>query len=90
MTDLFFTHGFSKARHQIENELLATLLLNDTTYPWDPSEPESDQYFESLQGQSLLTDDGMADIDSSAIQFYASLAWRTGSVARFVSSEICC
>ncbi|MDJ0518263.1 MAG: hypothetical protein QNJ74_19100 [Trichodesmium sp. MO_231.B1] len=44
------------ASTEVELDLLSTIVLDDTAYPWNPEAPESEVYFNSLEQELPLSD----------------------------------
>jgi hypothetical protein len=57
----------------LETDLIGSLFDPDLSYPWNPAEPESEQYYLIQEQQFDLNDLSEAEIDKSAASFFAQL-----------------
>lgn len=56
----------------LQQELLERLTLGDGGYPWNPSDPEADGYFEGLESQDSLSEVWTeSELATRASQFFA-------------------
>jgi cell division septum initiation protein DivIVA len=74
MTNL--THSFDKFQplcSPTDLELLEALLDEDPTYPWNPSQPEADDYFGNIETQSEIQDVLDEELTARSQSFYNQL-----------------
>ena len=64
-----------------ELELLETLLLADVSYPWNPADPDSQEYFSEREDEFILEDWPAEEISTRSQNFYNKLDNLWSSVA---------
>ncbi len=64
-----------------ELELLETLLLADVSYPWNPADPHSQEYFSEREDEFILEDWPAEQISTRSQSFYNKLDNLWSSVA---------
>lgn len=68
------TQASDDSRSQIQLELLEALLASDdSTYPWNPTDPESEAYFVEQEQQFLLEDWSESEITACSDCFFSQL-----------------
>lgn len=89
MTNEFKHTQASDDDTQTELELLEALLAtDDTTYPWNPTDLESEEYFVELEQQFPLEDWSESEIAARSDAFFSKLEQIWSETLGFESTEI--
>jgi hypothetical protein len=76
---------FEYVQSQTEvDDLLEAILGADTTYPWNPTDPQTEAYLEALEQEFSLTDWEPSDIQARSRAFFAQVdqLWLQKSLAQ--------